>query len=94
MLPRISEISSTAVAVKVDDLIPLLEAALAKCAKDMDKGGKDVLKVIVKAVVHLSKVEDIKQVSRKWQEFVDTVKKSPTSADVFNQVENEIHDGY
>jgi hypothetical protein len=80
-------------------LIPCFEAALAKCGKDADKdgkdkGGKDILKVIVKTIVHLSKVEDIKQVSRKWQDFVETVRKSPTSSDVFNQVENEIHEGY
>ena len=94
ILPRICDIGSGAVAVKVDDMIPALEKAIEKAAKDSEASGRDILKVIVRTILYMHRVEDVKQLSRNWQDFVDKVRKAPATADLVAVVESELQEAF
>lgn len=89
MLPRIAAHNENAVAVKLDALVPLLEATLAKAGKDTEKGGRDVLQTVAKTTVQLQRIASLSALSRQWQGFVEAARKSPLTADIFAQLESE-----
>lgn len=93
-MPRISDIASGAVAVKVDDMIPGLEKAIEKASKDTETSGRDILKVIVRSILYMNHIEDVKQLSRNWQDFVDKVRKAPSTADLVTVVESELQEAF
>ncbi len=88
------DIASGAVAVKVDDLIPAFDKVIEKAVKDMDKGGRDILKMLVRTIIYMNRAEDIKQLSRNWQGFVEKIRKSPFTIDIVTVVESELQDSF
>ena len=75
-------------------MIPSLDKAIERAAKDADKGGRDILKVIVRTILHMNRAEDVKQLSRNWQDFVEKVRKSPATIDLVTVVESEIQEAF
>ena len=80
--------------IKVDEMIPLFEKIIEKASKDSaaDKGGRELLKIVVKASLAINKIEDVRSISRKWCEFIEKLRKSPITLDLFASLENETID--
>jgi hypothetical protein len=94
LLPRIAVVAPTVVIDKVDELIPLIEAALSKACSNVEKGERDVLKVMVKAILQLDKLDDGNQARHKWQTFLSNAKKHAVLTTLFSQLENELSESY
>lgn len=92
VLPRICEVNGSAVAVNAEDMIPALEGTLAKAAKEMSDnltGSKEILKAVVRFVFRVDKIDEVKQVSRKWTEFSSKVRKAESIAEIVRAVEHD-----
>lgn len=82
--------------IKVDEVIPPLEKILEKGNKDGDsateKGYRELLKAAVRAILAINKIEDVRVVSRKWNEFMERSRKMPKTEELFHALENETID--
>jgi hypothetical protein len=78
----------------VDDLILPLEKIIEKSTKDAEteKGNREMLKSTIRAIISINKIDDVRSISRKWNEFVEKHKKSPKTSELFLAFENETHD--
>ncbi len=65
--------------MKVDEIIPAFDKI----------SNKDLLKVFVKAVLTIDTIEEVKSISRRWNEFMDRLKKNPVTAEYIVQIQNE-----
>ncbi len=81
--------------IKVDDIITPLEKILEKGAKETEsteKGYRELLKSTVRAIIAINKIDDVRVISRKWNEFVERSRKSPKAEELFHAFENETND--
>jgi hypothetical protein len=93
MLPRICEVSPSAVAFHCEELVPGLEKVLEKAAKEQATctQGKEVLKAVVRAVCKVDRL-DASQLMRKWADFSAKVRKAESIADIVKAAEQETAD--
>lgn len=88
--------------IKVDELIALMEKILEKGNKESeggsntaaaaDKGYRELLKATIRAILAIHRIEDVRAISRKWNEFVDRSRKMPKTEELFHALENETLD--
>lgn len=109
LLPRLAKHTPSAVAIKIDDIVPALEKILAdstsadNSASSSTAGGAastiqtDKLagqRAVLRTLIQLDKVEDVRNISRRWVEFVTKVRGAPTLAESLRQLESEAGDNY
>jgi hypothetical protein len=57
------------------------------------RGNREMLKTTLRAMIAINKIEDIRAISRKWNDFMEKSKKNPKLVELFHSFENENLDG-
>src|SRR4051794_17011757 len=96
ILCKLSSFNPTAVVGFVDLLVePLDKIVNKKINKDATTAGpeteraNELIKSGLRAILALNRLEDVGSISRKWNEFVERVKKSESNAAFLVSIENE-----
>jgi hypothetical protein len=93
ILPRIGDLTPGAIVIKVEDIIAPLDKILEKATKDgegsAEKGNREMLKTTLRAMIAIHKIEDVRAISRKWNDFMEKSKKNPKLVELFHSFENE-----
>lgn len=107
ILPRIAKHTPGAVAIKIEIIFPLLEKMMAQASiaasastataaggapTQSDAKGLIDHRTLLKVILQLDKFDDIRNISRRWCEFVGKIRGLPTFVDTIRQLEAESAD--
>jgi len=93
IVPRLCEAHGRIVANHVADMVDALDTVTKNLLSKQDKS-TDLLKTVVRAVIAIDRVEETRQVCRRWSEFHDSLLKSPFVSSLHQQLMSEKIEGF